>query len=460
MVVQFTSRQRKLELDTVTNDGDGGGVATLSAAVARLACTRRAEWCATLWLGFAALVVMFFYQLVPYVRLAPSHLDQGQGQLATQISTNQPEQQRQHRPAVMGMRNRTTSVQPAPAACLVLTAHNFVPELSTLGHVQANASLFGKNPSFGCAPGNVSFLTATFWTNVVAARQLGCDYRFMWCQPSAVVPGLQPHWCKVAALYQVMTHRAWSHLREVLLIDSDVRLGQSAWSLSRVVEALGRIPLRTITYADNSPGNATLFVEEGALVANASIITSSGYGCGFTVKGQNMNIHCSCMMLWRMDNPARRLAELWLRSGAAFEYDQNGFNNVAARMGQGRVVAVPSRALFRDVNTYGDNRKPEVIRTVSAKTNQIYRQCERFVDSNDASLRAVLPLGSEGYIAHHMRQKATQKGCVSSHALKPRNVYESALLHELLKRPWASIEELDFNRVFAQMVSARVSKNS
>ena len=51
--------------------------------------------------------------------------------------------------------------------CLVLTTHNVMPELRVLGHVQHNVSLFGRNPAFLAAPlptGNVSFLTANFWT--------------------------------------------------------------------------------------------------------------------------------------------------------------------------------------------------------------------------------------------------------------------------------------------------------
>lgn len=326
--------------------------------------------------------------------------------------------------------------------CLVLTTHNFVPELHVLGHVQHNVSLFGRNPSLGCATGNVSFLTANFWTNAAAARRMGCEYRFVWCQPSAE-PSLRLHfcWCKVAALYQLMTNRAWAHLRDVLLIDSDVRLGQSAWSWDRVVETLGQTPLRLLSY---SPGNGTAVMQEGAYVANASVVTSSGYACGLLSRFEP-NVHCSCMMLWRVDSLARRLTEMWLRSSSAFEWDQMGFNSVASRMGQGRAVAVPSRALFADNNVGDDRRKPEVVRAASTTTNEEHRQCTRLVDGNDESLRGVMPLGSEGYVARHR-----QKGCVPTDALKPRDDEESALLHELLRRPLAAIQELDYTRIFAQ----------
>ena len=53
-------------------------------------------------------------------------------------------------------------------------------------------------------------------------------------------------------------------------------------------------------------------------------------------------------------------------------------------------------------------------------------------------------LGSEGYVARHR-----QKGCVPTDALRPRDDDESALLHELLKRPWAMIEELEYTRSFS-----------
>ena len=336
--------------------------------------------------------------------------------------------------------------------CLILTTHNFVPELRALGLVPHNVSLFDRNPALGCAAGNVSFLTANFWTNAVAARRLGCDYRFVRCRPSTGPSlRLRVHWCKVAALYQLMTHRAWSHLREVLLIDADVRLGQAVWSLDRVMETLGRTPLRALSY---SQGNGTAIVQKRASVANASVITSPGYACGLgSVIGgvrtgfETPNVHCSCMMLWRVDSLARWLAEQWLRSSSAFEYDQLGFNDVARRMGQGRTVAVPSRTLFADSNHGDDHRRPEVVRKASAATNQEHRQCTGLVDGNDVSLRGALPLGSEGYVARHR-----QKGCVPTDALRPHNDDEMALLHELLERPLAMMNELDYERPFAQVL--------
>ena len=62
MEVQFTSRQHQAGLGTMGTDGDRGGVATLSASPV-VACTRRAEWCATFWLGFAALIVLLASRL-------------------------------------------------------------------------------------------------------------------------------------------------------------------------------------------------------------------------------------------------------------------------------------------------------------------------------------------------------------------------------------------------------------
>ena len=57
---------------------------------------------------------------------------------------------------------------------------------------------------------------------------------------------------------------------------------------------------------------------------------------------------------------------------------------------------------------------------------------------------------------HHHQPRAALRMArcrAPTDALRPRDDDESALLHELLKRPWAMIEELDYTRSFAHFHS-------
>ena len=328
---------------------------------------------------------------------------------------------------------RNLGVQPpvvgAKRRCLVLTADTRRPD------EPRNAS----RP--GCPAGAIPFLSGNFWTNAVAAHRMGCDYRFVWCSsPLSTASGqwLRPHWCKAAALHQFLTNQTWAHLREVLLFDADVRLGRVLGSWDRILAVLDRTPLHTLSGA---PHNSTLVVQQEMSLGDAVVITSPGYACGRMGKRAAasgvVNFHCTCMMLWRVGPLARQLAWQWMHAPSAHEYDddQEGFNDVAWRVGDGRIVAVPSRTLFADSNHGDDHRRPEVVRAASEATNQEHRRCTALADGNDARLREALPLHAEDYVARHR-----EKGCL------PFNAHR---LYEMLPEAEGSalIESLDYTQV-------------
>ena len=144
-------------------------------------------------------------------------------------------------------------------------------------------------------------LAATALRNRAVAEALRCQFRLFQCE-DAIQGQASPLFCKVPLLAQLASNVSYDY---VLFVDSDTQLRPQALTPTASLEALAETlfhPSLSLTTARLSLGGDVEYTA-GSL-HNASVITGMTQKCGHVRKcgnwSQQTNLHCTCIMLWRM----------------------------------------------------------------------------------------------------------------------------------------------------------------
>ena len=182
----------------------------------------------------------------------------------------------------------------------------------------------------------------TYWhrnfvNNQRAATFMECDFRYYLCNTNNASkwPG---HYCRIPAIINVS--KLFPNIKTVLYLDTDVSIA-NAMQVG-IHRTLKNFDYGDFTYLTHSHNDDGVSVHYNAKV-NASVITSLARFCGQYpgMANENVhirNVHCTCMMIWRMDKNGVEIANKWLVEAKhlqsypenhTYTYDQDAFNRMA-----------------------------------------------------------------------------------------------------------------------------------
>tara|TARA_B110001452_G_scaffold148774_1_gene123852 strand:- start:409 stop:1374 length:966 start_codon:yes stop_codon:yes gene_type:complete len=202
----------------------------------------------------------------------------------------------------------------------------------------------------------IGYWSANFIKNWEAARQLGCAFKFFLCVQTS--PGRQWKnvYCKVPALLSVA--QRWPSIEYVVQLDTDAVIRSArAGGLDTLFASLQARPFTHLAHHGASLSDTAVDVRHEPV--NASVVTSLTRSCGLPpgLCHENRhvaNLHCACIMIWRLNAHGRGLARRWMTEalddkephypgGHCFTREQDAFNRIARadRLAAGGVATAP-----------------------------------------------------------------------------------------------------------------------